>query len=76
MKFFKANLTGTNFSISAAVGFVSIFGVAIMDGLLLISYCNRLRHDDVPLYEDDWHFTRTNVHPSHNSTGTPCRRPG
>src|SRR5262249_54157245 len=27
-------LTGTNFSISAAVGFVSLFGVAIMDGLL------------------------------------------
>lgn len=44
-------LTGTNFSISAAVGFVSIFGVAIMDGLLLISYCNRLRYRDVPLYE-------------------------
>lgn len=36
-------LTGTNFSISAAVGFISIFGVAIMDGLLLISYFNHLR---------------------------------
>ncbi len=35
--------TGTNFSISAAVGFVSLFGVAIMDGLLLISYFNTLR---------------------------------
>jgi len=27
-------LTGTNFSISAAVGFISLFGVAVMDGLL------------------------------------------
>ena len=36
-------LTGTNFSISAAVGFVSLFGIAIMDGLLLISYFNALR---------------------------------
>ncbi len=36
-------LTGTNFSISAAVGFVSLFGVAIMDGLLLISSFNALR---------------------------------
>ena len=36
-------LTGTNFSISAAVGFVSLFGVAIMDGLLLISSFNRHR---------------------------------
>jgi cobalt-zinc-cadmium resistance protein CzcA len=36
-------LTRTSFSISAAVGFISIFGVAIMDGLLLISYFNQMR---------------------------------
>jgi cobalt-zinc-cadmium resistance protein CzcA len=44
-------LTGTNFSISAAVGFISIFGVAIMDGLLLISYFNDLRAQGLPLHE-------------------------
>jgi cobalt-zinc-cadmium resistance protein CzcA len=44
-------LTGTNFSISAAVGFVSLFGVAIMDGLLLISYFNALRSHGLPLHE-------------------------
>jgi cobalt-zinc-cadmium resistance protein CzcA len=42
-------LTGTHFSISAAVGFVSLFGVAIMDGLLLISSFNALRAHGVPL---------------------------
>jgi cobalt-zinc-cadmium resistance protein CzcA len=42
-------LTGTNFSISAAVGFISIFGVAIMDGLLLIAYFNQLRAHGLPL---------------------------
>ncbi len=42
-------ITGTNFSISAAVGFTSIFGVAIMDGLLLISSFNQLRSHGVPL---------------------------
>jgi heavy metal efflux system protein len=36
-------VTGTVFSISAAVGFISLFGVAIMDGLLMISYFNTLR---------------------------------
>lgn len=36
-------LTGTPFSVSAAVGFVSLFGIAIMEGLLLISYFNVLR---------------------------------
>jgi heavy metal efflux system protein len=44
-------LTGTNFSISAAVGFVSLFGVAIMDGLLLISYFNQMRIEGLPVRE-------------------------
>jgi cobalt-zinc-cadmium resistance protein CzcA len=44
-------LTGTNFSISAAVGFISIFGVAIMDGLLSVSYFNSSRARGLPLRE-------------------------
>jgi len=44
-------LTGTNFSMSAAVGFVSLFGVAIMDGLLLIAYFNDLRARGLPVRE-------------------------
>ena len=36
-------LTRTNFSISAAVGFISIFGVAVQNGVLLISYFNQMR---------------------------------
>jgi heavy metal efflux system protein len=44
-------LTDTNFSISAAVGFTSIFGVAIMDGLLLVSSFNQLRSQGLPLRE-------------------------
>src|SRR5262249_32520242 len=44
-------LTHTNFSISAAVGFISIFGVAIMDGLLSVAYFNSLRAQGVALRE-------------------------
>jgi heavy metal efflux system protein len=36
-------LTQINFSISAAVGFISIFGVAVQNGVLLISYFNQMR---------------------------------
>src|SRR5436305_1568256 len=32
---------GLNFSISAAIGFISLFGVSSMDGILLISYIRR-----------------------------------
>jgi heavy metal efflux system protein len=44
-------LTGTNFSVSASVGFVSLFGIAIMEGLLLISYFNALRAQGLPLHD-------------------------
>ncbi|HWG46409.1 MAG TPA: efflux RND transporter permease subunit [Gemmataceae bacterium] len=44
-------LTNTHFSISAAVGFISLFGVAIMDGLLMISYFNQLRAQGLGLDE-------------------------
>jgi cobalt-zinc-cadmium resistance protein CzcA len=44
-------ITGTPFSISAAVGFVSVFGVAVQDGVLLISYFNQLRAAGLPVRE-------------------------
>jgi cobalt-zinc-cadmium resistance protein CzcA len=56
-------LTGTNFSISAAVGFVSIFGVAIMDGLLAVSYFNQLRLQGMPVEEAIIHGAEKRVRP-------------
>jgi heavy metal efflux system protein len=35
-------VTGTPFSISAAVGFISIFGIAVMDGIVLSFYVRQL----------------------------------
>jgi cobalt-zinc-cadmium resistance protein CzcA len=37
-------LTGLDFSISAAIGFVSLFGVSVMNGILIITYYNQVRH--------------------------------
>jgi cobalt-zinc-cadmium resistance protein CzcA len=36
---------GYNFNVSAGVGFVSLFGVAVMSGVLLVSRINHLRED-------------------------------
>lgn len=36
---------GMPFSISAGVGFIALFGVAVLNGILLISRFNQLRHD-------------------------------
>jgi cobalt-zinc-cadmium resistance protein CzcA len=38
-------LTRINFSVSAAMGFVSIFGIAIQDGILVVTYFQRLREE-------------------------------
>jgi cobalt-zinc-cadmium resistance protein CzcA len=34
---------GLPFSISAAVGFIALFGVAVLNGVVLVSYINRMR---------------------------------
>jgi cobalt-zinc-cadmium resistance protein CzcA len=39
-------LRGMPFSISAGVGFIALFGVAVLNGIVLISEFNRLRKDD------------------------------
>src|SRR6202023_122002 len=39
---FSLFLTGTAFSVSAAIGFVALFGIAAMDGLLVVSFFNRM----------------------------------
>lgn len=44
-------LTRTTFSISAAVGFISIFGVVVQNGVLLINNFNRMRSEGVPVEE-------------------------
>ena len=44
-------ITGTPFSVSAAVGFISIFGIAVMDGILLSFYIRQLWQEGHPFKE-------------------------
>ena len=44
-------LTHTNFSISSAVGFISLFGVTILGGVILLSRIKQLREEGVALRE-------------------------
>jgi len=44
-------ITGTPFSVSAAVGFISIFGIAVMDGILLSFYIRQLWNEGHPFAE-------------------------
>jgi cobalt-zinc-cadmium resistance protein CzcA len=40
-------VAGLNFSISAAIGFISLFGVSSMDGILLMSYIRKNLHSGI-----------------------------
>jgi cobalt-zinc-cadmium resistance protein CzcA len=44
-------ILGMPFSISAAVGFIALSGVAVLDGLVMISCFNQLREEGKPLRE-------------------------
>jgi hypothetical protein len=68
-------LTGTPFSVSAAVGFISIFGIAVMDGILLSFYIRQLWQEghpfreainhglrpEAPRHDDDRHGRRVRI---------------
>jgi cobalt-zinc-cadmium resistance protein CzcA len=56
-------LAGLNFNISAAVGFISILGVAVMNGLLFVSALNGMRAHGMPLDEALLKGTRQLVRP-------------
>ncbi|MHB8873240.1 MAG: efflux RND transporter permease subunit [Myxococcaceae bacterium] len=45
---FALLVRGMPLSISAAVGFIALFGVAVLNGLVLVSYIRKLRQDGLP----------------------------
>jgi cobalt-zinc-cadmium resistance protein CzcA len=47
---FALYLTGTAFSVSAAIGFVALFGIAAMDGIIVVSYFNRMIDEEPDEY--------------------------
>jgi cobalt-zinc-cadmium resistance protein CzcA len=36
---------GLNFSVPAAIGFLALFGITVMEGIILLSHFNHLRHE-------------------------------
>jgi cobalt-zinc-cadmium resistance protein CzcA len=48
-------VTGLDFSISAAIGFISVFGISVMNGILLISYYNEVRESGMHTVEAMFH---------------------
>ncbi|MFQ5455874.1 MAG: efflux RND transporter permease subunit [Nitrospirota bacterium] len=44
-------LTGENLSVPASVGFIALFGIALENGMVLVTYLNQLLRDGIPMDE-------------------------
>jgi cobalt-zinc-cadmium resistance protein CzcA len=56
-------LTGLNFSISAAVGFISLFGVSVMNGILIMTYYNEVRAQGMTTMDAMFHAASQRMRP-------------
>jgi cobalt-zinc-cadmium resistance protein CzcA len=57
------NLTGTYFSISAGVGLIALFGLAVKNGILLVSFVNELRHEGLSVQDAVYRGSLTRMRP-------------
>jgi heavy metal efflux system protein len=48
---FALYLTGIHLSVSAAIGFIALFGQAVLNGVVMVSYFNQLRRTGVGAYQ-------------------------
>src|ERR1700692_3799318 len=55
--------SGLDFSISAAVGFVSLFGVSVMNGILIVTYYNEVRASGMGTIEAMFHASEQRMRP-------------
>lgn len=44
-------LRGLNMNVSASIGFIALFGVAVLNGIVMVSYINRLLQDGLPMHQ-------------------------
>lgn len=56
-------MTGTYFSISAGVGLIALFGLAVKNGILLVSFVNELRHEGYSIQDAVYNGSLTRMRP-------------
>ncbi len=56
-------VSGQNLSVPASVGFIALFGIALENGMVLVTYLNQLVRDGVPLDEASVQGARMRLRP-------------
>ena len=65
-------ITGTAFSVSSAIGFVALFGIAAMDGILVLSYYNLSLESGLDRASAMLHTCRTQLRPVVMTCAVAC----
>ena len=67
-------VSGLDFSISAAIGFVSLFGVSVMNNILLLTYYNQIRltRPHLDANEAMFHAAKERMRPMLMTALSPC----
>jgi cobalt-zinc-cadmium resistance protein CzcA len=60
---FALSFTGTPFSISAAIGFIALFGISTMEGVILLAYYNQLLDEGWQRKEAVWNAAVVRMRP-------------
>ena len=56
-------IRGLHLSVSAAIGFIALFGIAVLNGIVLVSIINKLRDDGMPVEEAAVEGAKTRLRP-------------
>jgi len=65
-------VTGLAMSVSAAIGFISLFGVAVMNGILVITYFHQTRHTGAGLKASMYHAATERMRPMLMTAFSAC----
>ena len=66
-------VTGLDFSISAAIGFVSLLGISVMNGILMLTYFNQImRRGGMTRLEGMFHASAQRMRPMLMTALSPC----
>ena len=60
---FSLLVSGSYLSVPASIGFIALFGIAVLNGVVLVSYINQLREDGMDIDEAIFNGCETRLRP-------------
>ncbi len=65
-------LTGTPFSVSAAIGFIGLFGISVMEGIIVVAYFNHLAESGMERSKAIFEACQTRLRPVMMTCNAAC----